>query len=94
MALNKVRDWIVAYDIRDPKRLVRVHRYMIKHAEPLQRSVFMARMSTLDLLLLREGLAELIDPRQDDIRMYPLPAHLEIVRLGRQDLRVDGTFLP
>lgn len=94
MALNDVHDWIVAYDIRDERRLVRVHRYMVKHAVPLQRSVFQARMSTRDLLLLRAGLAELIDPKQDDVRMYPLPARMDIVRLGRQDLRADGTFLP
>lgn len=94
MAVNEVRDWIVAYDICDERRLVRVHRYMVKHAVPLQRSVFQARMSTLELLLLREELAELIDPKQDDIRMYPLPARMDIVRLGRQDLQADGTFLP
>jgi len=93
MAVNDCREWIVAYDIADPKRLGRVHRYMVKRAIPLQKSVFQTSMSTVQLLKLRQGLSALIDPKADDIRMYPLPAHPEIVRLGRMDIAASGVFL-
>ena len=93
MALNDQHEWIVAYDIADPRRLGRVHRYMVKRAIPIQKSIFQATMSTAQMLKLRLDLAQLIDASADDIRMYPLPAHLEIVRLGRLDIVARGVFL-
>lgn len=93
MALNDQRDWIVAYDIADPRRLGRVHRYMVKRAIPIQKSIFQATMSSAQMLKLKQGLARLIDAGADDIRMYPLPAHPEIVRLGRLDIGACGVFL-
>ena len=93
MAVNDSREWIVAYDIADPKRLGRVHRYMVKRAIPMQKSVFHVTMSTVQLLKLRQGLSALIDPKEDDIRIYPLPAQTEIVRLGRMDIAASGVFL-
>jgi CRISPR-associated protein Cas2 len=82
MALNDTRDWIIAYDISDPKRLGRVYRLMLKRAMPQQRSVFRASMSTLQARKLRAELAALIDRREDDVRLYALPATPEIIRIG------------
>jgi CRISPR-associated protein Cas2 len=93
MALNQARDWIIAYDISSPRRLARVHRHMVKHAIPLQKSVFMATMTVAQARKLRGELNALIDPKADDIRMYPLPANAEIIRLGRNDLKSAGLFL-
>lgn len=82
MALNTTREWIIAYDISDPKRLGRVHRLMLKRALPQQRSVFRARMNNVEARKLSAELAELIDSRTDDVRLYALPATLEIIRIG------------
>ena len=32
---------IIAYDISDPRRLQKAHRYLIQHAIPLQNSIFL-----------------------------------------------------
>ena len=40
MALNAPRAWLIAYDISDPKRLNRVHRFVIKHCVPVQYSLY------------------------------------------------------
>lgn len=82
MALNTTREWIIAYDISDPRRLGRVYRLMLKRAMPQQRSVFKASMNTVQARKLRDELAALIDCREDDVRLYALPAAPEIIRIG------------
>ena len=40
MSYTERRNWLVAYDIASPRRLARVHRYLKRHAIPVQYSVF------------------------------------------------------
>ena len=40
MALNTPRAWLITYDITDPRRLVRLHRFLVRQATPVQYSVF------------------------------------------------------
>ena len=40
MALNTPRGWLITYDITNPKRLVRLHRFLVRQATPVQYSVF------------------------------------------------------
>lgn len=45
--MGESRHWyLVSYDIRDPKRLRRVHKLMTVWGEPLQYSLFRIRMSS------------------------------------------------
>lgn len=75
---------LVCYDIAEPKRLVRTHRFLKKMGLPLQYSVFTARLDDTRLRILLEGLSLCIDAREDDVRVYPLPSRLDRVCLGRQ----------
>lgn len=74
---------IVAYDIADPRRLGRVHRYLKKVALPLQYSVFLVELDGGQRERLKRRLVELIDSRQDDVRIYPLPSRPEWVCYGK-----------
>lgn len=65
-------EWLICYDIRDRRRLTRVHRCCCRYAMPLQLSVFAARLSEQRLQNLLEQLEQLIDPDEDDIRVYPI----------------------
>ncbi len=49
MSANHAREFIISYDIADPKRLSRIHRMLKRLAMPLQYSVFYARMSAMPL---------------------------------------------
>ena len=40
MALNTPRGWLLTDDITHPKRLARLHRFLIKQATPVQYSAF------------------------------------------------------
>lgn len=67
------RSWyLLAYDIRDPKRLQKVHYYLRKRALAAQLSVFFLHTSEDGLVTVLDGVASRIDPRQDDVRAYPI----------------------
>lgn len=71
----------MAYDIRRPKRLRRVHAVLKRYGIPIQYSVFVARLSESALLKLLTELKSVIDSRRDDIRVYPIPTPVEVVAL-------------
>jgi CRISPR-associated protein Cas2 len=77
------RSWLLAYDIANPRRLGRVLRCMKRHATPVQYSVFWLEGSPADSLRCVQAVRRLMDPREDDLRVYPLPAHARCLRLGR-----------
>ena len=72
MPRSRRTNWLICYDIADPARLVRVHREVRRYATPFQHSVFRAHATRRGLAKRLRILAELIDPRQDDVRAYPL----------------------
>jgi CRISPR-associated protein Cas2 len=82
MSLNAPAQWIVTYDIREPRRLGRVHRYLKKKGLPIQYSVFLVPASDLEMNSLVGGLKKLIDDRCDDVRAYKLPERSDHVMLG------------
>jgi CRISPR-associated protein Cas2 len=86
------RPYLIAYDIADPKRLHRVHRYLKSVALDLQYSVFAGMLSERQLLRVLEELQQRIHPREDDVRAYPLPQRCQAVALGRQHLP-EGVLL-
>jgi CRISPR-associated protein Cas2 len=73
MALNQIRNWLIAYDIADPRRLQRVHALLRDEAVPVQHSVFAARCSAAKIGAVRMAVADLIARREDDVRFYPVP---------------------
>ena len=83
MALNTPRAWLITYDITNPKRLSRLHRFLRKHAVPVQFSVFHYEGSAASMGQLAAQIETRIDPKTDDVRIYQLPEHLGIDTLGR-----------
>ena len=83
------RLYLFAYDIADPGRVGRVGRFMSQRACRVQYSVFVARLSKSGLGQILEELKEIIDPKQDDIRAYPLPGTGEVTLLGQQFFAID-----
>lgn len=92
MALNEPRNWLIAYDIADPRRLQRVHRFLSSQAVPVQYSVFATRSSPMKAGLIRAGLAAIIDEGEDDVRIYPVPEPADLTVFGKKALP-DGLSL-
>lgn len=86
MAVNQKKNWLIAYDIADPRRLGRIHRRLLKYALPVQYSLFLYNGSTLDVDKLMDELAKLMEAREDDLRAYPLPTNAEIHMIGQSGL--------
>ncbi len=76
--------YLVIYDICEPRRLQRVHRFLKKSGLPVQYSVFLVIMTKQRLLSLLAGIESLIDDRDDDVRCYALPSRVECRVLGKQ----------
>lgn len=77
---------IIAYDISDPRRLQKAHRYLIQHAIPLQNSIFLHIGSREQARQCFEELCRMLHPKQDDLRFYPLANSSSIHTLGQTAL--------
>ena len=75
-------DFLICYDITDPRRLARLHRFLKKRAAPLQYSVFLMTGDDRTLERCMNDAATLIDPVTDVLRAYPLPKRGLRARLG------------
>ena len=84
MAEKTSRLHLLSYDIANPKRLGRVHRYMRKVGVPIQYSVFVFSANAKGVTSVVKGLKRIINPKEDDIRIYPLPRRLDVAHRGRQ----------
>ncbi|GGY39171.1 hypothetical protein GCM10011297_10470 [Bacterioplanes sanyensis] len=77
-------DWyLIAYDIRDVKRLRRVHRFLRAEGIAVQESVFAWYGDGRQLNDLQKQLRQLIDERYDDVRGYRLLPQRPLCLLGQ-----------
>ena len=80
------REFVIGYDIRNPARLRKVYRTLLNYAVPIEYSIFVLHGTMQDAQRCMNRLEKLIDPREDDLRCYPLPARGVQARLGRPAL--------
>lgn len=83
MSITEQRGHLIAYDISEPRRLVRVHRFLRSRALAVQYSVFAGVLSQRQMAGMLEELEKRIDPKSDDVRVYPLTARCEAAVLGK-----------
>jgi CRISPR-associated protein Cas2 len=86
-------DYLVCYDIKDERRLQRVCRYLKGKGLHLQYSVFLCSLRWPELKELKAELTSLIDEKQDDVRLYPLPARALVAAFGRAEPLPKGLYL-
>ena len=79
-------EYLVSYDICQPRRLARVHRLLRQEATALQYSVFLFSGSDAQLDRLLDRIARLIEPKEDDVRAWPVPARGVRLRIGAPPL--------
>ncbi|MFQ5456201.1 MAG: CRISPR-associated endonuclease Cas2 [Nitrospirota bacterium] len=83
-------NYLVCYDITRPKRLRKVFKLMKGTGIHIQYSVFHCSLTWQQLLDLKERLKNIINPRFDDIRIYPLPSGNKVIVLGCGNRLPDG----
>ncbi|NWF52863.1 MAG: CRISPR-associated endonuclease Cas2 [Nitrospirae bacterium] len=83
-------NYLVCYDIRDPRRLTRVFNLMKGKGVHLQYSVFHCSLTWQKLIELKEKLRWIIDEKKDDVRIYPLPSEEKVIIMGCGNRVPDG----
>ncbi|GAB4534848.1 MAG: CRISPR-associated endonuclease Cas2 [Thermodesulfovibrionia bacterium] len=83
-------NYLVCYDIREPRRLRRVFGFTKRYGLHLQYSVFYCRFTWQELQRFKLQLRELIDDKEDDIRIYPLPEKIRLIVMGCGDRLPEG----
>lgn len=91
MTQHVPKSWIVAYDIREPRRLRRVHRYLKKVGASAQYSVFALEAKDLAMDRIISDIDAIIAV-VDDVRAYHVPERCEVWTLGAQSLP-EGVYL-
>ncbi|HVY76893.1 MAG TPA: CRISPR-associated endonuclease Cas2 [Solirubrobacterales bacterium] len=64
--------YLLAYDIRNPRRLRRVHQVAKAWGYPLQYSVFVCDLTKSELLMMKRELADEMSTVQDSVGIFDL----------------------
>jgi CRISPR-associated endonuclease Cas2 len=91
MSATSKKRWLVCYDIRCRRRLMRVHRALKKEGATVQYSAFSVCTDDRGIARVLARLDALIDAARDDLRAYHIPTHCMVWSLGTQDLP-DGIW--
>lgn len=73
MAVNRRLPRLICYDIRDHRRLARLHRMISRHALMVQYSMYLDFLTERELDALEREIRTIIAEGEDDVRIYTLP---------------------
>jgi CRISPR-associated protein Cas2 len=83
-------NYLVCYDIKKPRRLTRVLKLMKGKGIHLQYSVFHCSFTWPRLMEIKEKLSWIIEKKEDDVRIYPLPSEEKVIIMGCGDRVPNG----
>jgi CRISPR-associated protein Cas2 len=85
------RCYLVCYDVREDRRLRRIHKLMKAYGEPWQYSVFYCTLKAIDRVRLENDAREILNLREDQLLIVDLGANEDA---ARQSATVLGPSLP
>lgn len=85
------KNWLICYDIRDPKRLQRVAKSMMRWATRVQKSIFEANLADDELTTLRSDIAVEMKLSEDSARFYLICAACQSQTI-RQGVAIVSNF--
>ncbi|MCC6427301.1 MAG: CRISPR-associated endonuclease Cas2 [Phycisphaerales bacterium] len=74
------RCYLVCYDVRNDKRLRRIHKLMKAYGEPWQYSVFYCTLKAIDRVRLENGLREIMNQKEDQVLIVDLGSNEDAAR--------------
>ncbi|QYK48355.1 MAG: CRISPR-associated endonuclease Cas2 [Phycisphaeraceae bacterium] len=74
------RCFLVCYDIREPKRLRRIHKLMKAYGEPWQYSVFYCTLKAIDRVRLENAAREILNLKEDQLLIVDLGSNEQAAR--------------
>ena len=85
--------YLVCYDIASPKRLYRVHKFLIGYKVGGQKSFFECWLTAGELRDVRRGLAERLNESDDRAHIFQLDPRQQISCLGNAQPVNRGAFM-
>ena len=85
--------FLVCYDISCPKRLDRVHRFLLGFKVGGQKSFFECWLTAAELRDVRRTLGELINPTEDRAHIFQLDPRMQNQGLGLAKQPATAVFL-
>ena len=80
-----MKSWyLIAYDVRDPKRLRKLHYQLKKQALAMQYSVFLLKANDKHLASLLAIIHRIVNDDEDDVRLYAIFNPNTLWTAGRQ----------
>ncbi len=92
MGKNRKKWYVIAYDIRNEKRLRRLHYYLKKEAVALQKSVFLLSADAQRKNKVTSEIKARVDNREDDVRIYPVLHPNTLWVAGVQGTSLSGLY--
>lgn len=83
---------LIAYDIFDPRRVQKVHRYLLQYCQPLQKSVMLFDGTDSAFAQCLAGLKNRLDTRVDDVQIYRISQAQQLQFFGKPR-QLDGIWL-
>lgn len=88
-----MKQWhLLTYDVRDNKRLQRLHRYLKKHGLAVQNSIFLLHVTAAQLADILYAVRDIVQLRQDSVQLYPVADPAHIWAGGQQSMAAAGLF--
>ncbi len=72
--------YLVCYDVRDDKRLRRIHKLMKAYGEPWQYSVFYCTLKAIDRVRLENTAREILNLKEDQLLILDMGSNEEAAR--------------
>ncbi len=85
------RSYLICYDIRNDKRLRRIHKLMKAYGEPWQYSVFYCLLKAIDRVRLENSAKEILNLKEDQLLIVDLGSNEDA---AREAATVLGQSLP
>lgn len=85
--------FLVCYDICSPKRLYRVHKYLLGYRVGGQKSFFECWLTPAELREVRRTLERLLEPAEDRAHIFQLDPRMKSEGLGVATQPVTDVFL-
>ncbi|MBX3497560.1 MAG: CRISPR-associated endonuclease Cas2 [Parvibaculum sp.] len=85
------RCYLVCYDVRNDKRLRRIHKLMKAYGEPWQYSVFYCTLKAIDRVRLENAAREILNLKEDQLLIVDLGSNEDA---ARESATVLGQSLP
>ncbi|NKB64824.1 MAG: CRISPR-associated endonuclease Cas2 [Gammaproteobacteria bacterium] len=91
---DRLKRWyILAYDVRDSKRLRRLHYFLSREALSLQYSVFLVHKNKEEIKCLITEVKDRVETNVDDVRLYPVKSPNVIWASGKQSRSMSGLYV-